>query len=138
MKPYIKSFFLILMLFPPLLAASALMISEGFSGNAAVGSASADFQWYFNTFVWLWFFSLPAAPVYAGLAAALKLRRGWRAAAISAALGAGLAAVSIAAGELTMGDGFTEWDVVASAAICAGMSAAAISPCLPKRTTVAD
>ena len=137
MKPYIKSFFLILMLLPPLLAASALMISEGFSGNAAVGFASADFQWYFNTFVWLWLFSLPAAPVYAGLAA-LKLRRGWRAAAISAALGAGLAAVSIAAGELTMGDGFAEWDVVASAAICAGMSAAAISPCLPKRTTVAD
>ena len=51
MKPYIKSFFLILMLLPPLLAASALMISEGFSGNAAVGFASADFQWYFNTFI---------------------------------------------------------------------------------------
>ena len=83
MKPYIKSFFLILMLLPPLLAASALMISEGFSGNAAVGFASADFQWYFNTFIWLWLFSLPAAPVYVGLAAALKLRRGWRAAAIS-------------------------------------------------------
>ncbi|WP_156503586.1 MULTISPECIES: hypothetical protein [Eikenella] len=138
MKPYIKSFFLILVLFPPLLAASALMISEGFSGNSAVSFTSADFQWYFNLFIWLWFFSLPAAPVYAGLAAALKLRRGWRAAAISAALGSGLAAVSIAAGELTMGDGFVEWDVVASAAICTGMAAAVISACLPKHATVAD
>ena len=69
-----------------------------------------------------------------GAEAASRLARGGN----IAALGAGLAAVSIAAGELTMGDGFAEWDVVASAAICAGVSAAAISPCLPKRTTVAD
>ena len=133
MKPYLKSFLLIVFGLPLLIA--CLMIAAALlNGDLFMDLSSPKHRhFYASLLLILWGYCLPAAATYILLAIWLKLQRGWRGAGVSAALGLVLAISSIVLGEMFWGDGFVEWGPTLAIGTISAFAAAVMSLCLPKR-----
>ncbi len=133
MKPYLKSFLLIAFGLP-LLAACLMMAAALMNGDLFMDLSSPEHRrFYAGLLLMLWGCCLPAAAAYILLAVWLRLRRGWRGAGVSAALGFALAISSTVLGEMFLGDGFVEWGLTLAIGAISALAAAVISLCLPKK-----
>ena len=131
MKPYLKSFLLIVFGLPLLIAAALL------NGDLFMDLSSPEhLHFYASLLLLLWLYCLPAVAAYILLAVWLKLWRGWRGAGVSAALGFALAISSIVLGEMFWGDGLVEWGPTLAIGTISAFAAAVMSLCLPKRQSV--
>ena len=137
MKPYLKSFLLIVFGLPLLIA--CLMIAAALlNGDLFMDLSSPEHRhFYASLLLLLWLYCLPAAAVYILLAVWLRLRRGWRGAGVSVALGLVLVISSIVLGEMFWGDGFVEWGPTLAIGTISAFAAAVMSLCLPKRQSEA-
>lgn len=136
MKPYLKSFLLIVFGLPLLIA--CLMIAAALlNGDLFMDLSSPEHRrFYASLLLLLWLYCLPAVVAYILLAVWLRLWRGWRGAGVSAVLGFALAISSIVLGEMFWGDGFVEWGLTLAIGAISAFSAAIMSLCLPKRQSV--
>ena len=136
MKPYLKSFLLIVFGLPLLIA--CLMIAAALlNGDLFMDLSSPEHRhFYASLLLLLWLYCLPAVAAYILLAVWLRLWRGWRGAGVSAAVGCALAISSIVLGEMFWGDGFVEWGLTLTIGTISAFAAAVMSLCLPKRQSV--
>ena len=133
MKPYLKSFLLIVFGLP-LLAGCLMMAAALLNGDLFMDLSSPEHRrFYANLLLLLWLYCLPAVATYILLAVWLRLQRGWRGAGVSTALGFALAISSIVLGEMFWGDGFVEWGLTLAIGAISAFAAAVMSICLPKK-----
>ena len=136
MKPYLKSFLLIVFGLPLLI--TCLMIAAALlNGDLFMDLSSPEHRhFYASLLLLLWLYCLPAMAAYILLAVWLRLWRGWRGAGVSTAFGFALAISSIVLGEMFWGDGFVEWELTLAIGTISAFAAAIMSLCLPKRQSV--